>query len=84
MSVDGNTASELIAFAGSSGPPGRVHPGVAQGLRRVVDLSQARAPYHAEVADVRPRLPLVGAQMALDELYLCVQERHPELSAFSF
>ena len=63
---------------------GGVQPGVGQGLTKVVDLCQARAPYHAEVADVRPRLPLVGAQIELVERHLCVQERHPELSAFSF
>ena len=57
---------------------------MGQGLTKVVDLCQARAPYHAEVADVRPRLPLVGAQIELVERYLYVQERHPELSAFSF
>ena len=59
-------------------------PGVAQGLTKVVDFCQARAPYHTEVADVRPRLPLVGAPQEQRSGRGCVKERHPKLSAFSF
>ena len=63
-------------------PTGGVHPGVAQCLGKLVDFSQTRAPYHADVAEVRPRLPLVGAQIELVERHLCVQERRQKLSAF--
>ena len=40
-----------------------------QGLGKPVDFSESRAPSHAEVAEVRPRLPLVGAQIELVERY---------------
>jgi len=63
---------------------GVVHPGVGQGLTKVVDLCQARAPYHAEVADVRPRLSQWRHPIELVKRHRMVKERHPELSAFSF
>ena len=63
---------------------GGVHPGVAQGLGKLVDFSESRAPSHTEVAVVRPRLPLVGAPQEQRSGRGCVKERHQKLSAFSF
>ena len=57
---------------------------MAQCLGKLVDFSQTRAPYHAEVAEVRPRLPLVGAPQEQRSGRGCVKERHQKLSAFSF
>jgi hypothetical protein len=51
------------------------------GIRLV--FSQARTPYHAETADVRPCLPKVCAQMELNERHLCVQVRRLELVVVS-
>ena len=42
-------------------------------LTHIVDLRQIRTPSLADDAEVRPRLPLVVAQIELDERYLCDQ-----------
>ena len=39
---------------------------------------QIQTAYHADAADVRPRLPVVGAQIELAARYLCVQKRCPD------
>ena len=44
-------------------------------LRKLVDLSQTRAPSHADTAELRPCHPEKVAQTELAELHLCVQER---------
>ena len=50
---------------------------VRQNLRESDTFSQIQTAYHADAADVRPRLPLLGAQMQLAARYLCVQKRRP-------
>ena len=50
-------------------------------LRKLVDLSQDRAPSHPDAAEVRPCHPDQAAQMELAERHLCVQERCLKLIA---
>ena len=51
---------------------------VRQNLGKSDTFSQSRSAYHADAADVRPRLPLMCAQIELDARYLCVQERRSD------
>ena len=54
---------------------------LSESLGKLIAFSQARAPYHTDAAEVRPRLPNLGAQMELAERHLCVQFRRSELHA---
>ena len=55
-----------------------VHAAVRRNLRESDTFSQIQTAYHADAADIRPRLPLVGAQIQLAARYLCVQKRRPD------
>ena len=50
-------------------------------LRKLVDLSQTRAPSLADAAELRPCHPEKVAQTELAERHLCVQERCLKLLA---
>ena len=56
---------------------------MAQNLGIPISFSQARTPYHAETADVRPCLPKVCTPMELDERRGSVQVRRLELIVVS-
>ena len=56
------------------------HAAVRRNLGIPDAFSQIRSAYHAVAADVRPRLPLMCAQIELDARYLCVQERRSDLA----
>ena len=53
------------------------HVAVRQNLGRSDTFSQIQTAYHADAADVRPRLPLVVSPVELDERYRRVQKRRP-------
>ena len=64
-----------------SSAAGGVHVEVGQGLGKLVDSSEARAPSHTDAAEVRPRLPNLGSPLELDERRGTVQFRRSELPA---
>ena len=68
-----------VLFGSNRNREGRT--GVSESLGKLIAFSQARAPYHTDAAEVRPRLPNLGAQMELAERHLCVQFRRSELHA---
>ena len=55
-----------------------VHAAVRRNLGKSDTFSQIQTAYHADAADIRPRLPVVGAQIELAARYLCVQKRRPD------
>ena len=75
--VDGRAVEIRRAWLHVKTMPEWRHVAVRQNLRESDTFSQIQTAYHADAADVRPRLPLVGAQMQLAARYLCVQKRRP-------
>ena len=53
------------------------HAAVRRNLEESDTFFQIQTAYHADAADIRPRLPVVGAQIELVARYLCVQKRRP-------
>ena len=58
-----------------------VQPGVGGDLRKLVDLSQTRAPSLADAAELRPCHPRPGSPVELDERYRRDQKRCLKLLA---
>ena len=54
---------------------------MSESLGKRIAFSEARAPYHTDAAEVRPRLPNLGSPLELDERRGTVQFRRSELPA---